>query len=74
MLKIKIAETVDEIKLTINRILKRNAKTANKEKEKSNKSENANHIENENENSSYSSFAMSSSFAIDSISYKLLNY
>jgi hypothetical protein len=73
MIKIKIAETINEIKLIINRILKWNAKTTNKEKEKSNKFENANHIENENENSLYSFFAISSYFAIDSISYKLLN-
>jgi hypothetical protein len=71
IIKIKIAETVEKMKLIINCILKRETKTVNKEKKKSNKSENANHIE--NENSSYSFFAMSSSFAIDSISYKLLN-
>jgi hypothetical protein len=71
MIKINIAETIDEIKFIINRIFKRNAKTANKEKEKLNKSENTNHIE--NENFIYSFFAMSSSFAIDSILYKLLN-
>ncbi len=70
MIKIKIAETIESIKLIINRILKRNAETAIKEKEKSNKFENANHIESEN---FYSFFAMSSSFAIESISYKLLN-
>jgi hypothetical protein len=72
MIKIKIVETINEIKLIINRILKRNAKTANKKKEKLNKFENANHIKNENENS-YSFFAMFSFFAINSISYKLLN-
>jgi hypothetical protein len=70
MIKIKIAEAVESIKLIINRILKRDADAATKEKEKSNKSENANHIESEN---SYSFFAVSSSFAIESISYKLLN-
>jgi DNA replication protein DnaD len=71
MIKIKIAEIIEEIKLIINRIFKRNAKTANKEKKKSNKFENTNHIE--NENSFYSFFAMFLSFAINLISYKLLN-
>jgi hypothetical protein len=71
IIKIKIAETVDEIKFIINRILKQDAKTANKEKEKSNKFENSNHIV--NKNSSYSFFAVFSSFAIDSTLYKLLN-
>ncbi len=73
MIKIKIAETIKSIKQTIDRILKRDA--ANKEKEKSNKSKksNINSILIEIENSFYSSFAMFSSFAIDSISYKLLN-
>jgi hypothetical protein len=72
MIKIKIAEIVDEIKLTIMRILKRDAKST-KEKEKSNKSEKSKNISIEIENSFYSSFAMFSSFAIDSISYKLFN-
>ncbi len=42
MIKIKIAKVIDEIKLTIDRILRRNADTTNKEKEtrKSNKSNN----------------------------------
>jgi hypothetical protein len=70
MIKIKIAETIKNIKFIINCILKQNAETANKKKKKLNKFENANHIESEN---SYSFFAMSSFFAIESIFYKLLN-
>jgi hypothetical protein len=58
------------MKITLDRILKRDADAANKKKEtkKSCKSKNVSI-----ENSFYSFFAMFSAFAINSISYKLLN-
>jgi hypothetical protein len=73
MIKVRVAETIDEIKITIDRILKKDAETAEKEKEKSNKSDKSKKSNNVSiENSFYSSFAMFSAFAIDFISYKLL--
>ncbi len=70
MIKTKIEQVIDEMKITLDRILRRDANAANKKKEtkKSSKSNNVSI-----ENSFYSSFAMFSAFAIDSISYKLLN-
>jgi hypothetical protein len=70
MIKTKIKQIIDEMKITLDRILKRDADATNKKKEtkKSNKSNNVSI-----ENSFYSSFAMFSAFAIDSILYKLLN-
>ncbi len=70
MIKTKIEQVIDEMKITLDRILRRNADATNKKKEtkKSSKSDNVSI-----ENSFYSSFAMFSAFAIDFISYKLLN-
>jgi hypothetical protein len=70
MIKTKIEQIIDEMKITLDRILRRNVNTINKKKEtkKSSKSNNVSI-----ENSFYSFFAMFSAFAIDFISYKLLN-
>ncbi len=75
MIIIEIAKIVEEIKIIINRILKRNVKIIIlKKTKKSKKSNKANNILIENfENSSYLSFATFLAFAIDSILYKLLN-
>jgi hypothetical protein len=62
------------MKITFDCILKRNVNAINKKK-KTNKSNKSNNVSIENfENSFYLSFAMFSAFAIDFISYKLLNY
>jgi hypothetical protein len=73
IIKIKIEQVVDEIKITFDRILSKDANATNEKKEtdKSNKSNNVS-IENF-ENSFYLSFAMFSAFAIEFISYKLLH-
>jgi hypothetical protein len=70
MIKTKIEQAIGGMKITLDRILRRDADAANKEKEteKSSKSDNASIG-----NSSYSSFAVSSAFATGPISYKLLN-
>jgi hypothetical protein len=55
IIKIKIAKVIDEIKITLDRILKRDADIANKKKEtrKSNKSNKSNNVSIENFESSF---------------------